>query len=105
MSSLNLLDTKLADRQAVGLLGGFLGGFNGRHSCETNIRTITHAPVGKSKKKKKKLYDESWLYELCLFPFGHFLSSSDPHVVEHSVSSAVRKTQLTTSSICLAEDD
>lgn len=40
MSLLNLLDTKLADRQALGLLGDY-----GRISCENNVQIIGLAPV------------------------------------------------------------
>lgn len=71
MSSFNLLDTKLADRQALGLLGGFFGG--GGLMGVIPVKIISELSLTlQLEKAKTPLYDESWLYELCLFSFWAF---------------------------------
>lgn len=82
MSLFNLLDTKLADRQALGLLG-----VNGRLSYENNVWTIGLAPVISWKSKPPFTIRVSSM-NYVFFPFGHFL-----YTKEYRFSSAIRKIQ------------
>lgn len=80
MSLFNLLDTKLADRQGLGLLGVYWW-FIERLSCENNVWTISLAPVISSK-RQTPLYGKSWLYELCVFFLSAIsFSFSEPYVI------------------------
>lgn len=84
MSLFNLLDTKLADRQALGLLGGY-----GRLSCENNVRIIGLAPVISWKSKPPFTVRVGYINYVVFFPLL-FLT----HMLENSIPPAIRKLQI-----------